>query len=86
MAKEYDANADLTYTPSQQPGSVRKAAQSATETVKRETRAVVNVAAEHPHTVTSLGVLLGALAFTIGYVMGRSSVDTRRSHRWLAER
>lgn len=48
MAKEYDANADLTYTPSQQPGLVRKAAQSATETVKRETRAVVNVAAEHP--------------------------------------
>lgn len=48
MANEDDANADLTYTPAQQPGGVRKAAQTATETVKRETRAVVNVAAEHP--------------------------------------
>ncbi|SDN83987.1 hypothetical protein [Ensifer sp. YR511] len=82
MAKENDPSVDQTYTPAEEPNGMREAAKTATEAVKRETRAVAAAAAEHPHTVTSLGVLWGALAFTIGYVLGRNSVDTRRRHWW----
>ncbi|MBZ7927322.1 hypothetical protein LAC81_35875 (plasmid) [Ensifer adhaerens] len=73
---------DDTYTPAEERSGVGKAAQVAAEAVKTEVSAVVGAAAEHPHTVSAVGVLLGALAFTIGYVVGRNSVDTRRGSRW----
>jgi len=73
MAKDDDLKAGFTGTPEEPLAGVRKAAQTATEAVKRETSAVATAA-------TTLGLLIGALAFTIGYVVGRSSVDTGRGY------
>lgn len=80
MAKDDDLKAGFTGTPDEPLAGVRKAAQTVTEAVRRETSAVATAAAEHPHTATTLGVIIGALAFTIGYVLGRSSVNSGRGY------
>lgn len=80
MAKDDDLKAGFTGTPEEPFAGMRKAAQTASEAVKRETTAVATAAAQHPHTATTLSLLIGALAFTIGYVVGRSSVDTGRGY------
>jgi len=70
-----DLNAGFTGTPTEQPTGVRKAAKTATDVVKRETSAVATGAREHPQTATTLVLGVSALAFAIGYVLGRNSVS-----------
>ncbi|MBZ9790540.1 hypothetical protein K9B32_10455 [Rhizobium sp. 3T7] len=72
MAKE-ELNAGFTGSPADQPEGMRKAARTATDAVKRETNALAVGVANHPHTATTLVVAIGALAFGLGYLMGRSS-------------
>jgi hypothetical protein len=49
-----DLNVGVTGTPSEPATGVRRVANSAVDAMKRETRAVVSGAAEHPHTATGL--------------------------------
>ncbi|MEZ2131335.1 MULTISPECIES: hypothetical protein [unclassified Sinorhizobium] len=79
MAKD-ELNAGFTGSPTEQPEGVRKIAKTATDAVKRETSALAVGAAEHPHTASTLILGIGALAFTVGYLVGRSSATT--SHRY----
>ena len=72
-----ELNAGFTGTPAEQPEGVRRMAKTATDAVRRETNALVVGATEHPHTASSLVLGIAALAFGIGYMLGRSSVDTR---------
>ncbi|WP_037385715.1 membrane protein [Sinorhizobium americanum] len=82
MAKD-ELSAGFTGSPSEPPTGVRKVAKTATEAVSREANAVVVGAADHPYTATGLALTVGALAFAIGFVVGRSSVDSgRRYWRW----
>ncbi|MEZ2128692.1 MULTISPECIES: hypothetical protein [unclassified Sinorhizobium] len=71
-----ELNAGFTGTPAEQPEGVQKLAKTATDAVKRETRALAVGAAGHPHTAGTLIVGIGALAFSIGYLLGRSSATT----------
>lgn len=79
MAKD-DLSAGFTGRPTEPPTGARKAAKTATDVVSREANAVVVGAADHPYTAAGLALTVGALAFAIGYVMGRASVDTGRSY------
>jgi hypothetical protein len=77
---EKDLEAGFTGTPTEPPTGVRKVAKTATDAVKRETTAVAVGAAEHPQTATSLVLAIGAFAFAVGYMMGRSSAE--RDYRY----
>jgi hypothetical protein len=79
MAKD-ELSAGFTGTPTEPPTGVRKIAKTATDAVSREANAVAVGAAHHPYTATGLVLTVGALAFAIGYVMGRSSVNSGRSY------
>lgn len=68
-----DLEAGFTGTPTEQPEAVRKIARTATDAVKRETSALAAGAADHPQAATGVVFGIGALAFVIGYLMGRSS-------------
>lgn len=76
MANE-DLNAGFTGTPTEQPEGVRKMAKTASDVVKRETSAVAAGVAEHPSTATSVVLGIGMLAFAMGYLVGRSSAQSR---------
>ncbi|MDX2385133.1 hypothetical protein GOD60_14170 [Sinorhizobium medicae] len=78
MANELSAG--FTGTPTEPPTGARKVAKTATDAVSREANAVVVGAADHPYTATGLAVTVGAVAFAIGYFMGRSSVDNGRNY------
>lgn len=73
-------NAGFTGTPAEPPTGARKAARTAALAVKRETSAVAAAAANHPHTATGLTLAIGALAFALGYVAGRSSAGSERGY------
>ena len=75
-----DLNIGFTGTPTEPPEGVRKIAKTATDAVKRETSAVAAGVAEHPHTASTLVLGIAALAFSMGYLLGRSSAPT--SHRY----
>lgn len=75
MAKD-ELNAGFTGIPTEQPEGVRKIAKTATDAVKRETSALAVGAAEHPQTASTLFLGIGALAFCLGYLVGRSSATT----------
>jgi hypothetical protein len=72
-----DLKAGFTGSPAEPLEGVRKAAQTATDAVKRETSALAAGAADHPHTATTVAIAIGAFAFALGYLMGRSSVEPR---------
>ncbi|KQV83384.1 hypothetical protein [Rhizobium sp. Root1220] len=72
MAKE-ELKTGFTGTPADQPEGVRKVASTATDAVKRESSALVAGAADHPHTATTVALVIGALAFGLGYMMGQSA-------------
>ncbi|AEG06899.1 membrane protein [Sinorhizobium meliloti] len=74
-----ELSAGFTGTPTEPPTGVRKIAKAATGAVSREANAVVVGAADHPYTATGLALAVGAVAFAIGYIMGRSSGDNARS-------
>lgn len=69
--------AGFTGTPTEPPTGVRKVAKNATDAVKRETSVVAATAADHPHTATALVLAIGALAFAVGFIFGRSSIDSQ---------
>ncbi|RDJ05501.1 hypothetical protein [Rhizobium grahamii] len=70
-----DLKAGFTGSPSAPPEGIRKAAKTAAEVVRRETTAIATGAADHPETTTSLLLGVGAIAFAIGYFVGRGSRD-----------
>jgi hypothetical protein len=72
-----ELSAGFTGTPTEPPTGVRKIAN--TGAVSREANAVVVGATDHPYTATGLALAVGAVAFAIGYIMGRSSGDNGRS-------
>ncbi|MBB3591448.1 hypothetical protein FHX08_001792 [Rhizobium sp. BK529] len=74
-------NAGFTGRPENKPEGIRKAASNTASAVRREVQAVATGAADHPHTASSVVVGIGVLAFGIGYLLGRQSVDTRRFWR-----
>ncbi|MQU69062.1 hypothetical protein [Sinorhizobium meliloti] len=78
MAKD-ELSAGFTGTPTEPPTGARKVAKTASDAVSREANAAVVGAADHPYTATGLALTVG-LAFAIGYVLGRSSVDNGRSY------
>ena len=77
---DHDLNAGFTGTPTERPTGVRKVVKSATDAVSREANAVAVGAVDHPYTSTGLAFTVGALAFGIGFLMGRSSVGNGRSN------
>ncbi|NVD41795.1 hypothetical protein HT585_23280 [Ensifer sp. HO-A22] len=79
MAKD-ELSAGFTGTPTEPPTGARKIAKTATDAVSREANALAAGAVQHPYTATGVTMTIGLLAFAIGYVMGRSSVDTGRSY------
>jgi hypothetical protein len=79
MAKD-ELSAGFTGTPTEPPTGARKIAKTATDAVSREANALATGAVQHPYTATGVTMTIGLLAFAIGYVMGRSSVDTGRSY------
>ena len=75
-----ELSAGFTGKPTEPPTGVRKVAKNAKDAVVRESTAVVAGAAEHPHTATGVVLTIGALAFAIGYVMGRGAASN--GSRW----
>lgn len=78
MAK--DLKAGFTGKPIEPPTGPRKVAKTAADAVSREANAAAVGAADHPYTAAGLALAVGLLAFAIGYVMGRSSVDSEQSY------
>jgi hypothetical protein len=76
-----DLEAGFTGSPTEKPEGIRKAASDTVSAIKREANAVTVGAAEHPHTASTLVLGIGAFAFAVGYLMGRSSADAR-SRYW----
>ncbi|WP_113569864.1 hypothetical protein [Rhizobiales bacterium] len=79
MAKD-ELSAGFTDTPTEPPTGARKIVKTAADAVSREANALATGATEHPYTATGLTLTVGLLAFAIGYVMGRSSVEPVRSY------
>jgi hypothetical protein len=76
-----ELNAGFTGQPTNKPEGIRKAASNTASVVRREVQAVATGAANHPHTASSVVVGIGLLAFSIGYLLGRQSVETNRFWR-----
>jgi alpha-D-ribose 1-methylphosphonate 5-triphosphate synthase subunit PhnH len=76
MSMTEDLKAGFTGSPPEQPEGIRKVAQTATDAMRRETSAVAIGAAEHPHAATTLVLAISALAFGLGYLVGRSSAES----------
>jgi hypothetical protein len=72
MAKD-NLNAGFTGTPSEEATGLRKVAKTATDAVVRESGVVAAGAADHPQTATTIALTIGAVAFGLGYLMGRSA-------------
>jgi len=68
-----ELSAGFTGTPADPPTGARKMAKDAKDAVVRESTAVAAGAAEHPHTATGIVLTIGALAFAVGYVLGRDA-------------
>ncbi|MDE1996632.1 MAG: hypothetical protein KGI75_29305 [Rhizobiaceae bacterium] len=79
MAQELEAG--FTGSPVEKPEGIRKVASDSAAVVKREAQAVATGAVDHPHTASAIVLTVGAVAFGIGYLLGRSSTDTG-SHYW----
>lgn len=75
-----ELRAGFTGTPAEPLTGVPKVAKGAKDAVVRESAAVVTGAAEHPHAATGIVLTIGALAFAIGYVLGRDA--SSNSSRW----
>ncbi|GAC1045420.1 hypothetical protein [Rhizobium sp. No.120] len=75
-----ELSAGFTGTPVEPPTGARKVAKDARDAVVRESTAVVAGAVEHPHTATGIVLTIGALAFAIGYALGRDA--SLNDSRW----
>jgi hypothetical protein len=77
MAKDDKTlHAGFTGSPVEKEDGIKGKAKSAAAMVKSEADAVSAVAADHPHTASTLLVGITALAFGLGYLLGRSSADS----------
>ncbi|MCZ3378197.1 hypothetical protein [Rhizobium sp. AG207R] len=75
-----ELSAGFTGTLAESPTGIRRVAKDAKDAVVRESAAVAAGAAEHPHTATGIVLTIGALAFAIGYVLGRDA--SLNNSRW----
>lgn len=75
-----DLELGFTGSPREKPEGVRKVASDTASAIKREADTVAAGAADHPGTASALIVGIGALAFTMGYLLGRSSNSTSRRY------
>lgn len=75
-----ELSAGFTGKPVDPPTGARKFAKDTKDAVVRESTAVAAGAAEHPHTATGIALTIGAIAFAIGYVLGRDAADN--NPRW----
>ncbi|ANL69326.1 hypothetical protein AMC82_PD00368 (plasmid) [Rhizobium phaseoli] len=82
MADKQDLNAGFTGKPVEQPEGLAKAAQTAASGVKREVYAVTVGARDHPHTASALLLGIGIVAFSFGYLLGRSSAESSTRSYW----
>lgn len=81
MASSDKSNdAGLTGSIGDQAEDVRKMAKTATAAVKREAQAVATGVSDHPHAAASMLVAVGAVAFGLGYLLGRSSGAASRGY------
>ena len=72
-------HAGFTGSPADRPEGFKKAA---ADLVKSEAGAVGAVAADHPHTASTLLIGITALAFGLGYILGRSAGVDRAPRYW----
>lgn len=82
MVDKKDLDAGFTGTPVEPPEGLAKVAQSAASGVKREVYAVTAGARTHPHTASALLLTIGIAAFGLGYLLGRSSVESSPRLYW----
>ncbi|MGV1793814.1 hypothetical protein [Rhizobium sp. A37_96] len=75
-----ELSAGFTGTPTDPPTGARKVAKDAKDAFMRESTAVAAGATEHPRTAAGIVLTIGALAFAIGYVMGRDAASN--DSRW----
>ena len=74
MAKDDKTlHAGFTGSPVEKEDGIKGKAKSAAAMVKSEADAVSAVAVDHPHTASTLLIGISALAFGLGYLLGRSS-------------
>lgn len=78
MANELEAG--FTGSPVEKPEGIRKVASDTASAIKREAKAVAVGVTDHPQAASSLILGIGAAAFGIGYLLGRSSVSTRNRY------
>jgi hypothetical protein len=74
--------AGFTGSPVDKQEGFKGRAKSAAALVKSEAGAVSAVAADHPHTTSTLLIGITALAFGLGYVLGRSAGIDRTPRSW----
>jgi hypothetical protein len=75
-----ELHAGFTGSPVEKSDGIRQKARDATALVKSEARAVGSGVIDHPHTASTLLLGVSALAFGLGYLMGRSSAPSRSSY------
>lgn len=69
--------AGFTGAPFEPTEGIRRVAQTATDALKRETNALAVGATDHPNAATTVVLAIGALAFAVGYVIGRSYAESQ---------
>jgi hypothetical protein len=78
MAKDAKTlHAGFTGSPVEQDDSLKGRAKNAAALVKGEADAVGAAAADHPQMTSTVLIGISALAFGLGFLLGRSSADTR---------
>lgn len=75
-----ELSAGFTGTPAEPPTGARKMAKDAKDAVVRESTAIAVGVAEHPRAAAGIVLTIGALAFAIGYVLGRDAAANES--RW----
>lgn len=78
MAKELEAG--FTGSPTENHEGIGKVASDTASAIKREANALAVGATDHPQAASTLVLGIGALAFGMGYLMGRSSATTRKRY------
>lgn len=83
MAKDDKTlHAGFTGSPLDKQDGLKGRAKNAAALVKSEAGAVSAVAADHPHTASTLLIGISALAFGLGYLLGRTSSDDSSRRYW----
>ena len=80
VALQKQVNEKNTQLENLQKAQSQNSSQTAADAVSREANALATGAVDHPYTATGVTLTVGLLAFAIGYVMGRSSVEPVQSY------